>query len=147
MKLFPHLLQSLSLPHQMVLISHEMLCLLENKDTCRASADPQRIAGDVYTALYCISFPSQTLVQYVIQPRKVNLSISQSPPTHSDKIPSTIPMQNDQYLNYEYATALTCQSCSVREPWLCHSLGEDGCCPCCIPDSDLCPGLYSHWVG
>ena len=36
---------------------------------------------------YASPFPVQTLVQDVIQPRKVNLSISQSPPTHSDKIP------------------------------------------------------------
>ena len=45
--------------HQMILISHEMLCLLENEDTCRASADPQRSTGDVYTLCSpCISFPS-----------------------------------------------------------------------------------------
>ena len=47
-KLSPHLLQSLALPIKIVLISHEMLCLLENEDTCRASADPQRSTRDVY---------------------------------------------------------------------------------------------------
>ena len=59
---------------------------------------------------YASPFPVQTLVQDVIQTRKVNLSISQSPLTHRQNSKGIrIPVWNDQYLNYEYTTALTCQ--------------------------------------
>ena len=61
--------------------------------------------------LYAPPFPVQTLVQDVIQPREVDISISQSPPTHSDKIPKGLGSLcgMHQYLNYECTTALTYQ--------------------------------------